>query len=235
MPVCGRGRCGRKAATAHTLTTPASTNSSLQLHLSHGKKRPANSHNENATTEVDAANRCGRVPAAPYERPGVRAHRPASGDDILLACSDAEASSSKRALPLCSAAADLRVRRHVSSEIERSDSPTRVRAPRSVADESAVTARWQTLGLVLLAAASKGHEQSEISRRTAPGGGWPNTAAMLVVRRESSTRPTLPITDEFSEQLSHGSPRDRVFPVRRNLGERFQHEAAITKTRMWHR
>src|SRR5262245_61681054 len=53
---------------------------------------------------------------------------------------------------------------------------------------------------------------------------------MLVVRRESST----PTTDELSEQFSYRSPRDRVFPVRRNLGQRFQHEAAVTKTRVWH-
>jgi len=57
---------------------------------------------------------------------------------------------------------------------------------------------------------------------------------MLVARWESSTRPTLPTTDEFSKQLSYGSPRDRVFPVSCNLGERFQHEAAVTKTRVWH-
>ena len=31
-------------------------------------------HNENATTGVDARNRCGRFPAARCKRPGVRAH-----------------------------------------------------------------------------------------------------------------------------------------------------------------
>lgn len=36
-------------------------------------------------------------------------------------------------------AADLRVRRHASPEVERCDSATRVRAPRSVSDESALT------------------------------------------------------------------------------------------------
>src|SRR5262245_30489188 len=57
---------------------------------------------------------------------------------------------------------------------------------------------------------------------------------MLVARWESSMRPTLPTTDEFSEQFSYRSPRDRVLPVRGNLGERFQHEAAVTKTWVWH-
>jgi hypothetical protein len=57
---------------------------------------------------------------------------------------------------------------------------------------------------------------------------------MLAARRVSSTRPTLPTTDQSSEQLSYRSPRDRVVPVRRNLGERFQHEGAVAKTRVWH-
>jgi len=46
----GADAAAGKAAAAPALTRPASTNSSVQLHLSHGKKRPANSHNENATT-----------------------------------------------------------------------------------------------------------------------------------------------------------------------------------------
>jgi hypothetical protein len=74
MPAVGADAAAGKAAAARILTIPASTISQLGLHPSHGKKRPANSHNENARPEVDAANRCGRFPAAPCERPGVRAH-----------------------------------------------------------------------------------------------------------------------------------------------------------------
>jgi len=46
---------------------------------------------------------------------------------------------------MCSAGADLRVRRHESPEIERSDSSPRVRSARSVSNESACGClpRWQ--------------------------------------------------------------------------------------------
>ena len=45
-----------------------------------------NSHNEEREDGgVDAANRCGRFPAAPCERPGVTRPPPASGNDFRIA------------------------------------------------------------------------------------------------------------------------------------------------------
>ena len=87
MPVRGRGRCGRESRRSSYAAVPASTICQLQLHPSHGKKRRTSSHNQNAKTEVDAKNRCGRFPAAQCERPGVRAHGLVSGDDVRSAVS----------------------------------------------------------------------------------------------------------------------------------------------------
>jgi hypothetical protein len=82
MPAVGADAAAGKATAARILTTAASTTSGLGRLPSRGKKRPANSLNENATTGVDARNRCCGFPASQCERPGVRAHGQASGNDF---------------------------------------------------------------------------------------------------------------------------------------------------------
>jgi hypothetical protein len=82
MPTVGADAAAGKATAARNLTTAASTTSWLGRLPLHGKKRPANSYNEKATTGVDARNRCGGFPPAHCERPGVRAHGSASGNDF---------------------------------------------------------------------------------------------------------------------------------------------------------
>src|SRR5262245_40770385 len=74
MAAVGADAAAGKTTAARALTTSVSTINWLEQHPSRGKKRCANSHNENAKTGVDAGNRCGSFPAAPCERPGVRAH-----------------------------------------------------------------------------------------------------------------------------------------------------------------
>jgi hypothetical protein len=75
MPLAVADAAAGKAAATHTLPFAASTISSFEPHPSHGKKQNASSHNQNATTEVDAINRCDSFPAAHCQRPGVRARK----------------------------------------------------------------------------------------------------------------------------------------------------------------
>jgi hypothetical protein len=139
MPAAGADAAAGKAAAARTLAFAASTIGYHQRHPLHGKKRFSNSHNENARTEVDARNRYGRFPATYCGRAAWRTRpQPTSADDVPR-CGDTAARGTNERRRCVRLAADLRVRRYESPEIERSDSPTRVRAPRSVSDESAST------------------------------------------------------------------------------------------------
>ena len=56
---------------------------------------------------------------------------------------------------------------------------------------------------------------------------------LIECRSDRATPSSLETTGSYRcEQFSDRSPCDRILPVRRNLGERFQHEAAVTKTRV---
>jgi hypothetical protein len=86
MPAAGADAAAGKAAAARTLTFAASTIGYLQRHPLHGKKRPSNSHNENARTEVDAEESLGPLSGYALLTAWRTRPQPASGDDVGSCC-----------------------------------------------------------------------------------------------------------------------------------------------------
>ena len=133
-PACGRGRCGRRAAATHALTT-ARQLSGRSDDIHHTARSALLTAQRERETEVDARNRCGRFPANAVEqrcarpRAGIRRRRSVA---VLSRVTAAMSMAGVFGWPPTCACADM------SSEIERRDSTTRVRA-RSVSDESTLT------------------------------------------------------------------------------------------------